>query len=602
MASNSISAVETLRQTLGQLQAALNVVDDAIAIFSEANKLIWCNKSFEDFTGASRIILLGKKLEEWIASITLSEESKIVLESFLDKESRISSMDSSCTFAYDYRGVRCTFMLESHYANYKEQQRSVVLVLKNMTDKYKALNLQKRTDLLEKISERCALTGILNRRGLLKRLNYIFSEGKEDGLALVFCDINKFKQVNDTYGHDVGDQVLCRISSLLRQTSRGEDFVGRLAGDEFLVCIVNKSENIESVAAKVIQRISKYLDVKHVFDRGGENIKLEIKMSLGIALGRDAGNVEELIRNADIAMYQAKSIKSASYLFDSRLKFKDAVSDFIRRSSEVHFINGSIPFHLQPIISVKSSEVVGYEVLMRPISSDGVLIPAEQFVKYHEAMGSIESIDSLLVSSLCEELRTELITGDRFISINLSALTLCSDKFPSFFIKSIKNSLIPFRSVIVEITETAYIRSQSALQASVEYLSSYGVRIFLDDFGVGQTGLIQLVNLPIDGFKIDSTLFNSSKKNDKARYLLSGFALFAENLNIVLIVEGIEDEADLIQLNSLHIDMAQGYKFCPPMPQDFFMGILGSSERTLCCPIKHSVQNPFRWSWSMQND
>ena len=590
------NAVETLRQTLGQFQAALSVVDDAIAIFSHSNNFLWCNKSFEDFTGTSRMMLLGKNLEEWMQQIGLEEDVRCKLETFLNEEAERQSNDNSFIFSRDHRGIRCTYMVESHYVAYKDDSKSLVFILKNITDKYKALDLQKRADLLEKLSERCPLTALLNRRGLEKRLNYILSEGMKDGLALMFCDVDKFKSINDTYGHDVGDQVLRRISSLLRQSIRGEDFVGRLAGDEFLVCIVNEPRQIESVARSVSSRILNSLAKKYTFNRRNEDFEFEIRMSLGIAFGRDASSVDQLMRNADLAMYQAKSTKSMSYFYDSKLMAKNDVDDFIRQVSDAHFSSGLIPFHLQPIVSVESSEVVGYEVLVRPISSDGVLIPAGEFIGFHEEKGVIESVDRLLVESLFNQLNLEIISGDRFISINLSAITLCSQRFSSFLIDSIRSSQVSFEHVVIEITETAFVRNQSSLRAVVEYLASYGIRIYLDDFGVGQAGLAYLIDLPIHGLKIDSSLFNRSKENDKARSLLSSFVLFSDQLNLDLIVEGVEQESDLIHLHDLHIDWAQGYKLSPPMPQEAFCGSSDFFDRTLCCPLSETLRNPFRLS------
>ena len=196
----------------------------------------------------------------------------------------------------------------------------------------------------------------------------------------------------------------------------------------------------------------------------------------------------------------------------------------------------------------------------------------------------------------------DLISGDKFISVNLSASTLCSQKFLSFFVESVRSSKILFENLVVEITETAFIRSQAHLNASVEYLASCGVRAFLDDFGVGQTGLVQLLNLPVQGLKIDSTLFKLSKANSKARSLLNSFALFAGQLGISIIVEGVEEMSDLVYLKTLHIDLAQGCKFSPPMPQDAFLGFSDFIDRTLCCPTDDTIQNPFRFRDLMQGD
>ena len=224
------------------------------------------------------------------------------------------------------------------------------------------------------------------------------------------------------------------------------------------------------------------------------------------------------------------------------------------------------------------------------------MIPAGEFIGFHEEKGVIESVDRLLVESLFNQLNLEIISGDRFISINLSAITLCSQRFSSFLIDSIRSSQVSFEHVVIEITETAFVRNQSSLRAVVEYLASYGIRIYLDDFGVGQAGLAYLIDLPIHGLKIDSSFFNRSKENDKVRSLLSSFVLFSDQLDLDLIVEGVEQELDLIHLQDLHIDWAQGYKLSPPMPQEAFCGSSDFFDRTLCCPLSETLRNPFRLS------
>ena len=231
---------------------------------------------------------------------------------------------------------------------------------------------------------------------------------------------------------------------------------------------------------------------------------------------------------------------------------------------------------------------------MRPISRDGVLIPVDQFIRYHEDKNSMEAIDHLLVSSLLSTLQQQSLEDDQFVAINLSALSLCSDQFVRFFIESLRSSWLSFENVIVEITETAFIQSQASLLSAVEKISSEGIRVFLDDFGVGQTGLIQLVNLPIHGFKIDSTLFNQSKINNKARSLLCSFRLFAKQLKMMLIVEGVESDLDLDHLLGMQFDYAQGYKFGMPMPQESIFKGKEVSAPTMVCPTDPNIDDPFR--------
>ena len=591
---NPSNAVEQLRQALGQFQAALNVVDDAIALYSEKKKLLWCNKAFEDFTGSSRIQILGQYLEEWAHSVNLKDDSIEALNLNTFESIRDVLTDESHIFYRHHRGIDCTFMMKAHYAKFKANEKTLVLVIKNITDKYKALNLQRQAQLLEEQAMRCPLTGLLNRRGLYKKLELLLSEGMKDCITIVFCDVNKFKRINDTYGHDVGDQVLQQISSVLRQSIRKADFVSRIAGDEFVVAIISSPEKAKHVSKKIAERIINTLSRRHQFQWQMEAHQIDIKVSLGIAHGIDAIGIDELIRNADTAMYQAKSKHYGFCYYNTELKNESKIEEFIRKTSEKHMSDGLIPFHLQPITSIATNNVVGYEVLIRPMSANGVLIPAEKFIRFHEKNGLIKGIDELLISSVLLKLDRNLLADERFVSINVSALTLCSKNFADLLVRSIGNALMPFESIVIEITETGYIQSQTLLQDSVEILSSNGIRVFLDDFGVGQTGLIQLVNLPIHGFKIDSGLFKQSQECDKAFAILSSFAQFARQVKIALIVEGIEDQEDVAHLSKINVNLAQGYKFCPPMPQDMLTGKAKFKAEGLSCPTDTSIDNPFR--------
>lgn len=591
---SKVSAIEQLRKALGQFQSALNVVDDAIAMYSDGNKLLWCNKSFEDFSGASRINILGLNLQEWMQLVDFEEKTRHTVNEFLINGESDTNSDAPNIFYRKRLDVECTYMIEIHYVAFKQQQKTLVLVIKNITDKYRALNLQKQTQLLEEETIRCSLTGLLNRRGLYKELNSVFSEGMQNYLTVVFCDVDKFKQINDIYGHDVGDQALLRISSILRMTVRNADFVGRLAGDEFIIGVMNSPETSFKIAKKIVERISESLNKRHKFQRDAETIELEISISFGIACGSEADDIDQLVRNADMAMYQAKSNNSGFYYYNSQLRHESEIGDFISETSEQYKHDGLIPYHIQPITSISSNLIVGYEVLVRPISKDGVLIPADKFIKFHEEKGSISVIDQIIIDSVLLNFNQDLLVDGKFISINVSATTLCSERFSHEFIEKISNSCISFNSVVIEITETAYIKNQSLLEHTVENLSLSGIRVFLDDFGAGQTGLIQLVNLPIHGFKIDSTLFNRSKYCKKVSSLLSSFALFAKQMDFAFIIEGIEDELDIQHLLALNVDLAQGYKFSHPMPQEIFSGEAESRLQELSCPTDITIKNPFR--------
>jgi diguanylate cyclase (GGDEF)-like protein/PAS domain S-box-containing protein len=590
----STIAVEQLRQALGQFQAALNVVDDAIALYSSELKLLWCNIAFEDFTGSQRISILGQDLSKLLFLINFEEKSELSENQISEPRIKRISTNEPIIFNRKHRGIGCTFMLEAHHAKFKADQETLVLVVKNITDKYKALDLQRQADLLEKQAMHCPLTGLLNRRGIYKELEELSSDGMTECLTIIFCDVNKFKDINDTYGHDIGDQILKHVSSVLRQSIRKADFVGRIAGDEFLIGINSTPKNGKQIATKVAERITNAFTHRYQLQGEREHHLIEVSISLGIAQGSDVNSIDELIKNADTAMYLAKSNNHGFHFYNSQLKQESKIESFIRKSSNKHMTDGLIPFSIQPIISIHDNNIIGYEALVRPMSSDGVLIPADKFIMFHEEKGSIHNIDKIIISSILGTLNKSLLEDEKFISINVSALTLCREEFAVFLTNTINKARISFTSVVIEITETGYIQSQSKLLNSVETLSSRGVRFFLDDFGVGQTGLIQLLNLPVQGFKIDSTLFNQSKSSDKACSLLINFAQFAKHNKMTLIVEGIENEADINHLIALNLELAQGYKFCPPVYQEMLLEQQILEMEGLSCPTDIMFENPFR--------
>ena len=418
---------------------------------------------------------------------------------------------------------------------------------------------------LEWLANNDPLTGIGNRRGFQHDLQKVLDTQRSG--ALVFIDINRFKQINDLYGHTVGDNVLIKIAESLRASVRSTDSISRLAGDEFTVVLPGIEQG---QLKKLLQKLSEQLSGQ--LRLPGEERFVEYSVSVGAALIPSHGDTEqELIVHADMAMYQAKKKGGGQWQI-----FDPASSDLanLRRDHDLTSLlklalkrNDLFELNFQPIFAIKNETVSHYEVLLRLKDTAGNAVYPSDFIPAAERMGLIRLVDEWVMDKALQKLAAIWEAGRRLsFSINVSAPTLQSSGFPDILIGLVRKYRVDPGHVIVELTETAYIENFQMVLSNLERISNAGLLVALDDFGVGFSSFSYLKKLPLSYVKLDGSYILDLENNPDNQVFVESLNKMVNAFGMRTIAEFVEDEATLRKLEELGVAYAQGYYIGKPSP------------------------------------
>ncbi len=418
---------------------------------------------------------------------------------------------------------------------------------------------------LEWLANNDPLTGIGNRRGFQHDLQKVLDTQKSG--AVVFIDVNRFKQINDLYGHTVGDNVLIQIAESLRASVRSTDSISRLAGDEFTVVLPGiEPGQLEKLLQKLSVQLSGQLPLS-----GGERF-VEYNVSVGAAMIPTHGTTEqELIVHADMAMYQAKKRGG-----DQWQVFDPASNDLadLRRDHDLTSLlkqalkrNDLFQLNFQPIFAIKNETVSHYEVLLRLKDLAGNAVYPSDFIPAAERMGLIRLVDEWVMDQAIQKLAATCKAGHQLsFSINVSAPTLQSSSFPDILISLVRKHGVDPSSVIVELTETAYIENFQMVLTNLERINEAGVLVALDDFGVGFSSFSYLKKLPLSYVKLDGSYILDLENNRDNQVFVESLNKMVNAFGMRTIAEFVEDEATLRKLEELGVAYAQGYYIGKPSP------------------------------------
>jgi diguanylate cyclase (GGDEF)-like protein len=424
-------------------------------------------------------------------------------------------------------------------------------------------------------AENDALTGLDNRSSFTAKLATELARQGDEGLHVLFVDLDDFKDVNDQLGHRAGDSVLTEVAERLRHCTRPHDVVARLGGDEFAVVLHGTTDD---AAAAIAHRMVDSLAAPILMD--GRPVR--VSASVGVARANGGIELDELVHRADVAMYAAKANgKGRVKMFSTGLLESESSLVSYERQLGRAAGRGELVVHYQPIVSLTDLHCTGAEALVRWQHPDRGLLMPDEFVALAEASGAILGVGAFVLRQACADAVTwpDAQPGVPLtVNVNISARELESDHFVDSVLWCLSDSGLPASRLVLELTETVMLDSQAAVKR-LKTLAEHGIRIAIDDFGTGYASLSTLRMLPITVVKLDASFVTGALSNRVDHSVVEAIVQMSARLGIETIAEGVERADQQELLAELGADAAQGHLYCPALPVEQLRDWLGRTER-----------------------
>jgi diguanylate cyclase (GGDEF)-like protein/PAS domain S-box-containing protein len=428
--------------------------------------------------------------------------------------------------------------------------------------------------MLQFLANHDQLTKLPNRNQFAQRLADAIARAAryKHRVGVLFIDLDRFKNVNDTLGHESGDTLLIAVAERFREALRETDTVARLGGDEFTVVLeeIGDAGEIAATAQRLLETLGAPFDVQ------GQEVFASA--SIGISIYPDDGaDAASLLRNADMAMYRAKEMGKNTFQFFTREATIASVArlqleNSLRRAIE----RGEFILHYQPMMDLTSLQIVGMEALVRWMHPDLGMVPPAQFIPLAEETGLIVQIGNWVLEQACRRTRALNQAGNLnlTVSVNLSARQFRRRDLAQSVAAVLAATGLPPSQLELEVTESSVMDDQEAAVLTLSALKAMGVHFSVDDFGTGYSSLSQLKRFPIDSLKIDQSFVRDIPADQDDAAIVSAIVAMGHRLRLKLIAEGVETPEQLAFLKALGCDLVQGYLFGKPMPEDEFVAFL----------------------------
>ena len=427
--------------------------------------------------------------------------------------------------------------------------------------------LKKEQEKLYKLSTKDPLSGLYNRLSLIEKLNWLISKGKrdKDEFAILFLDLDNFKNVNDSKGHEFGDKILLHISKILLEVTRKNDIVSRLGGDEFVVVLSEfKDENkIVEIAQRLKENLSKPFKL--------DDEEFTITASMGIAIyPKDGEDVKTLLKNADIAMYKSKELGKNNYQFFTD-DINKAVQERISMQKTIRnaLQNNHFKLFYQPKVDIKTNKIVACEALVRLIDPIEGMIPPYKFISIAEENMSIIPLGEWIIKEAVSQIKKweQTLLKDIKVSINLSGVQFKDQELLQkieILTKDIDRSKFD-----IELTESVLIEEFQERLNVIKNIKKLGISLSLDDFGTGYSSLSYLKDIPFDTLKIDKAFIDNIYTKDDLIFINMIIGI-ANDLELNVVAEGVETKEQLKLLKEINCEQYQGYLCSKPVPSKEF--------------------------------
>jgi diguanylate cyclase (GGDEF)-like protein/PAS domain S-box-containing protein len=560
---------DSLFEERERAQVTLNSIGDAVVSTDVSGRVTYLNVVAEGLTGWSQLEAAGHPLEEILQIIDGTTRQVMQNPTTLTiRDDKVGALPPNCVLI---RRDGAEAAIEDSTAPIHDSRGAVTGSVMVFHDVSMARAMTRK---MTHLAQHDSLTDLPNRVLLNDRLReaIILSRRHKRELSVLFLDLDRFKHINDSLGHVVGDRLLQSVAQRLLSCVRSSDTVGRQGGDEFVVLLweVRRAEDAAIAAAKILEALRK----PHLIDAH----ELHITASIGIVTyPEDGTDVETLMKKADLAMYHAKQTRHDSYEFfkpemNARAIERQSLEDTLHHAIE----RQELVLHYQPKFNLATSGIVGAEALIRWRHPQRGLVPPGQFISIAEECGLIVPIGRWVLREACRQARAWQIAGlpPLCVAINVSSVELRAPGFVAGVRATLKETGLEPRYLELELTETVLIEDSRSVADVLKQLKDIGVLLALDDFGTGYSNLSQLKRFPIDALKIDQSFVRDLAVDEDDAGIVTAVIGMGKSLHMRVVAEGVETRQQLEILQEHGCPQGQGYYFCRPVPAEQFRQFL----------------------------
>ncbi|CAG1021128.1 putative signaling protein [Methylococcales bacterium] len=538
------------------------------------------NPAAEKMFGYTKSEILGKSFRILFASPI---ESKKVVEIILKEKAFSGEINKKKKDGEIFP----SFLSASILQDIHKKEIGIVGILRDITERNRLI------DQLRYNAFHDPLTSLPNRNLFMERLERLIEHAKRDkssSFSVLFLDLDRFKIINDSLGHLSGDKLLILIAKKLKECLRKADTVSRFGGDEFAILLnsVDDAFNAKFVAERILE------DLKKPFIVNGH--KIVISTSIGIVLkGELYNSPEDILRDADTVMYQAKALGKARYAIFNR-EMHDTAMNFLQLENDLrHAIERSeLVIYYQPIVSLTNAEIVAIEALARwQHPQRGLLLP-DEFIPLAEETRVIDNIGYWVIQNACAQNKAwhDMGFSNITITVNISVIQFEHKELPKQIGTIIKNTGLPADAFELEITESTVMESKGLIHEIFKELNKMKIHLMMDDFGIGFSSINSLKHLPFSTLKIDRSLILDIDINPDASAIVKSIIDMAHSLKIKVIAEGVETQGQLELLRSYRCDYVQGYLLYSPMKAEEITNLLRQENKHIS-DMKNNITSEF---------
>jgi len=554
-------------------QVTLNSIGDAVISTDISGNITYLNQVAERMTGWSGEEASGRPFGEVFQIIegVTREQARNPMQSAV-RQNQAVGLTSNCILI---RRDGCESAIEDSTAPIQSRTGQVigaVMVFRDVSEA-RAMRLK-----MTHLAQHDFLTDLPNRLLLNDRITQAISLSRRHTkpLAVLFMDLDGFKHINDSQGHEIGDKLLQSVAQLVLGCVRTSDTVSRHGGDEFVILLSEVAEAGD--AAFIAEKILAALAMPHVISERNVHLSASVGISIYPQDGHDA---DTLIKNADTAMYQAKEKGSNNYhFFMQNMNVRDVERQFLESSLGRALERQEFLLHYQPKVDLETGAITGAEALIRWMDPNRGLIPPAQFLPVAEDCGLIVPIGRWVLREACRQTRAWMDAGLRPIpvAVNISAVELRAKNFLEGVRSILKDTRLEPRYLEFELTESVLMRDDEFTIFVLQALKAMGVQLAVDDFGIGNSSLSHLRRFPIDTLKIDQSFVHEISASADDTAFLAAMMSVGKTLKKRVVAEGVEEREQLAFLQTERCNEGQGYYFSPPVDAEHFAQLLGTGK------------------------